>query len=50
MRVCGPAANRVLTNERGDLLGRLDVAVREQVRVRAQDRLRPVAEPRSDDV
>jgi hypothetical protein len=51
MRVCARIANRVLTgDERGDLLGRLVVRVREQVRVCLQDRFGPVAEPSCDDV
>jgi hypothetical protein len=51
MRVCARIANRVLTgDERSDLLGCLDVRVREQVRICPQDRLGPVAEPSCDDV
>ena len=51
MRVCARTANRVLTgDERRDLVGCFDVRVRQQMRVRRQDRFGPVAESGRDDV
>jgi hypothetical protein len=43
MRVCGPLADEVLTNDpRCHLLGCLNVALRKQVRVSLEHRLGPV--------
>jgi hypothetical protein len=50
MRVSGVVANEALTDQRRDLLGRLDVGLRQQVRIDAQHRLGAVAEAGGCDV
>jgi hypothetical protein len=51
MRLCGPPANEALTgDQRGYLLSRFDVGLRQQVRVRPEHGLGAVADPGGDDV
>jgi hypothetical protein len=51
MRVCAAVANGLLTSDECcDLLGGLDVRLRQQMRVRPKDGFGPVAEPGGDHV